>query len=127
METGGQGRFGEAGSTVGPHSGGAWDMAKQRVVEYRWSKEIGVERSGNLVCQEKERGKERGGLGRAGVEGETTTGAGTQRTVNQMVQECTYGSSETGGKSRPAGSRLPRKSGTGAWLGVCITSDSPTP
>lgn len=99
-------------------------MAKQGVVEYRWSRELGWREVGTWYVRKRTEGKEERGVG---VEGETATGAGTQRTVNQMVQKCTYGSSETGGKSRPAGSRLPRKSGAGAWLGVCITLDSPTP
>lgn len=54
-------------------------------------------------------------------------GRGEQSESNGMVQKCTDGSSETRGKSHPVGSGLPRKSAAGAWLGVCITQDSPTP
>lgn len=75
-----------------------------------------MEKSGDLVRQKRTEEKEEGGLGRVGVEGGTATEAGTQKTVNQKVQECT----ETGGKSRPAGSGLPRKSGQGRGWGCAL-------
>lgn len=52
---------GRPGSTVGPHSGGAWDMAKQRVVEYRWSKEMGWREVGTWYVRKRREERRREG------------------------------------------------------------------
>lgn len=50
------------------------------------------------------------------IEGETAVGRRGQ-SESGWFRSARDGSSETGGKSRPAGSGRPRKSAAGAWLG----------
>lgn len=100
-------------------------MAEQGVVESRWSRVRGGEKCGLDTSRKGQR--KRRTEGRVGVGGRDCDRSWDAENSESDGSEVYIWEFRDWREITPGGLRTAKEVGAGAWLGVCITLDSPTP